>query len=352
MRATVEAVRVLSDERITLLTSTDPFMWDLVTARAAAHGMEMKLIVKHDSGGGEAAAFERLLSEYDLNPGRTEPVFLGAYPGNQPKKLWTVRDRYAAEAADIIYPVSINPRGKLAALITEPDIAPKVRDTFRIPWQNEEERSRIPAYEFPDSEVNPFLSGDWLVHWTRTSQGKWPGESMRAFVRDMYTRPEIYVRNACETLVRMLDERCIRGSSWNMPENTEAVSFSALSAAEAIKLMRWRKRYVRYSFEPYGIAVKQEAAAGLGAREVRYEQPGNSCSGDRLFVQSPGERGDWASECEWRLRGDLRLDRIDPRDWFAVVYNESDMSKVKRRLGSDELYIHVLKRQSQSLTAD
>ena len=35
---------------------------------------------------------------------------------------------------------------------------------------------------------------------------------------------------------------------------------------------------------------------------------------------------------------------IDPRDWFAVVYSETDAGEVGRRLGKDGFYIHVLRK--------
>ena len=334
----------LADKDITLLSSTDPVMWDLVTALAAERHMDIKLIVKSADGCEGRAAFDRLLEEYALDPELTTPVFLGENPGQQPKKLWVSRDRLAVSAADIIYPVSINPDGKLERLIAESGIARKIRNDFRIPWRSEREIKRIPVYDFSGGAVNPFPEGGWLVHWTRASQGQWPGEQARTYISDLCEISDIYVRNAKETVLKMVSEQVIRGSSWNIPERTCVVSFSSLSAEEAVSLMRWRKRYVRYSFEPYGIAVKQDAAAALGAREIHYERPDRDQSCDRLYVQSPGEKGDWTKEREWRLRGCLRLDEIDPRDYFVIVYNGSDAEELNRRIVIDEMYIHALKR--------
>ncbi|MFC1490724.1 hypothetical protein ACFL6K_05900, partial [Candidatus Latescibacterota bacterium] len=74
-----------------------------------------------------------------------------------------------------------------------------------------------------------------------------------------------------------------------------------------------------------------------------YEKPQPDFSGDRLFIQSPGEEGDWTKEKEWRLRGDIRLDKIDPQDYFAIVYDQSEAVEMKKRVGSDAVNIHVLK---------
>jgi hypothetical protein len=337
-------VHYLADKDVTLVSSTDPFMWDLVTSLAAERHMDIKLIVKskHDREG--STVFDSLLEEYALDPKRTAPVFLGETPGPSPKKLWVSRDRFAVHAADIIYPVSINPDGKLERLMAEPGIEHKINNNFRIPWRREQEIQRIPAYDFSGGAVNPFPEGKWLVHWTRTSQGKWPGENARKYIRDLCKIPDIYVRNAKETVLHIVSERVIRCSSWNIPDGACAVSFTSLSAEEAVQLMRWRKRYVRYSFEPYGIAVKQDVLSALGAHEIHYEKPCPEYSGERLYVQSPGEKGEWTKECEWRLRGCLKLNEIDPSDYFVIVYNESEMVELNRRMTVDGVYIHALKR--------
>ncbi|MFC1538324.1 hypothetical protein ACFL6H_02785 [Candidatus Latescibacterota bacterium] len=334
----------LADSEYALLCSTDPVMWDVVTGFAGKSGIEIKLIVKTVDNIDGLIEYVRLSEEYGLNPKLTMPLFLGEHPGQQPKKSWVSRDRLAINTADIIYPVSIHPGGKLEKLLTETEIAKKIRNDFRIPWKRNSEKNRIPSYDFSGGTVNPFPDGNWLVHWTRSSQGKWPGEKSWMFIRDLCENSDIYVRNAKETLLNMLSEKRIRGSSWNIPGGTYAVSLTSLPASEAISLMKWRKRYVRYSFEPYGIAIKQDILEGMGAREIRYEKVSPDFSGDRLFIQSPGEEGDWTQEKEWRLRGDIRLDEIDPKNYFAIVYDESDAVEMKKRISNDTLYIHVLKR--------
>ena len=64
------------------------------------------------------------------------------------------------------------------------------------------------------------------------------------FYRDLLASPGSYVRSARNTLMRMLAERIIRGSTWKIPGGELAVSFTALPPPDTLPLMRWRKRYV------------------------------------------------------------------------------------------------------------
>ena len=126
-----------------------------------------------------------------------------------------------------------------------------------------------------------------------------------------------------------------------LPEGVRAVAFTALSIGEALGLMRWRQRYVRYTFEPFGLAIRRSALIELGAKQVSYskiqvgaihELPLLQGTGskkktsisdkDRIFIHAAGEKTDWTREKEWRIRGDLSLDTIDSRDMLALVPDE------------------------------
>jgi hypothetical protein len=128
-----------------------------------------------------------------------------------------------------------------------------------------------------------------------------------------------------------------------MPGNAEAVSFSALGMNEAMPLMRWRSRYVRYSFEPYGIAIRRSALESLGGRPVIYTTRLSraTCGEDFLFTQSPGEHTDWRGEREWRVLGDVRLDMLDSGDFMAVVPDTTAKRSVTEGSGHD-IAVHCL----------
>jgi len=339
VRATVEAVRRLRSSGETMLCSTDPSPWDLATYLAGNLGMNVKLIVK--SGGNEAGVreFESLLDEFALDGRRTTPLYLGSTGSARTKAVWRVRDRYAFESARVVYPISIRPGGRLEALLGEYGNRVEVRGDFRIDWKTGEHRE---PYDFSESTVNPLPRGNWLVHWTRASQGAWPGEKAWEFWHDLLARPHTYVRSALDTLVRILSERRIRGTSRRFPGKRRAVSLTSLDAGGAIALMRWRKRFVRYTFEPYGIGIRRNVLEDMGARRVRYEKPaGDVPDTERLFVQSPGTRGDWSREREWRMHGDIPLDEMNPGDFIAVV-PDGDAAEALRSRSKGDFPIHVL----------
>jgi hypothetical protein len=284
------------------------------------------------------ASYEGIVEQYRLDRSLATPVFLPSAL-SRAKDMWRLRDRTAFERAGTIVPVSIRPGGRLDTLIGEFSGKTLRMDTHRTVWRREKRHS------LPDLSggVRSLPCGDWLVHWTRSCSGPWPGEHAYDFFRDLLDCPGVYVRSALATLARMLREGVIRGSSWRMPGNAEAVSFSALGMNEAMPLMRWRSRYVRYSFEPYGIAVRRSALESLGGHPVTYTTRLSraTCGEESLFIQSPGEHTDWRGEREWRVRGDVRLGMLDSGDFMAVVPDASAKRSVIEGAGRD-IAVHCL----------
>jgi hypothetical protein len=179
------------------------------------------------------------------------------------------------------------------------------------------------------------------VHWTRTCPGKWPGEKSRNFYDDLLKNNTIYVRNACGTLGKIIREKKIRGSDWKTPGAITISAFTALSPGDAMALMRWRKRYGRYSFEPYGIAVRKEAMAALGAEEVLYTfgtEPSNS---NRSFTHAAGEQGHWVFEKEWRVLGDVCLEAIARNDIIAIVPDRFAAKDLRKKI-TEDFPVHIL----------
>lgn len=317
VQATVRAVESLSHyDGVRLVCSADPHPWSLTTYLAGAHRIPILLVMTESEQEAGSHAVRNFIASHGLDESLVEVRWL---PGEhaQVKQHWRERDRLAFDIADVIYPVSIRPRGRHHASLAA--TAKTVRDDFRISWRRE---GYLPRYDFAGRRVNPFPAGEWLVHWTRAWPGPWPGEAAAGYYRDMLAHPERYVRSAGNTLARMVRESRIRGSTWRMPGRKAAVSFSANGPGDAMRLMRWRKRYVRYSFEPWGIAIERRALEGMGARQVRYRRC--AAGEDRLFTQSPGAAGDWTPESEWRLPGDCDLHRIPAGGMFAIVPEVAD----------------------------
>ena len=336
---TVEAVGCLAEKGEPMLCSTDPVPWNLALFLAGRKTLDIGLIVKACEDDRGYHEYGLILDEYALDRKRTYPLFIGEISPGRPKKIWPLRDRYAIAAADAIYPVSIRPGGKLDTLLSGNGLNPKVRSDFRIAWETP---GKMPAYDFTDKPVNPLPGRDWLVHWTRSSQGPWPGEKAWEFYRDLLDRPETYVRSARETLSRILREGVIRSTAWRLPDGVSAVSFTSLDPENAVPLMRWRKRFVRYSFEPYGIGIRKDVLAGLGAKPVRYTDGSSVYEGrERLFAQSAGARGDWRKEREWRFHGDVSIGDI-PADDLIVIVPDGDTARDFELSAGGKYRMHAL----------
>ncbi len=343
IQATMRAMRALARPGVEFLCSTEPLQWDLVTYLAGLSGVPVRLIMKHGGDACDTGEYERLKTGFGLDDRHTTPMYLAAESvsaRHHPKDLWQERDRAAVGAADEIYPVSLRPHGRLDSLLGEPAYRGKVRNDFRVPWSP---NNFIPRYSLDGRSWRKLPDGEWLVHWTRSNSGKWPGERDADFFRDLLADGSRYVRDAGSTLRRILDERRIRGSSWRMPGGAKAVSFSALSPGGAIELMRWRARYVRMSFEPYGVAVERNVLEELGAREVNYtdERMCEYTADERLFMQSSGEKGLWTREREWRLPGDLDLSKLTERSVRIVAPDAYAAESINCGLEC-EFPIHVL----------
>ena len=341
IQATLSAMFHLSAKPVEIICSTEPVSWDLVTYLAGISGMPIRLIVKAGDSEEGRREFSAILDDYALDTQKTAPVFL---PEDtillpcHPKDSWPRRDRLALKSADVVYPISIRPGGRLESMMNEPQYRNKIRDDFRILWT---ENWFIPRYSLAGRPWKPLPPGEWLVHWTRTCPGKWPGEKSLEFYHDLLKDNTVYVRNACETLGRIIGEQKIRGSDWKTPDTVLISAFTALSPGDALALMRWRKRYGRYSFEPYGIAVRKEALVALGAEEVHYSFGIEPLNCKRAFTHAAGEQGHWVWEKEWRVLGDVSLDAISRTDITAIVPDRFSARNLRKKIPSD-FPVHVL----------
>ena len=325
IQATRQAIRELAAEETAFICSTDPAAWNLTLWLAGQTRAWIGCIVKTGDNDEGRREYSRLTEGFHLDPRRVRPVFLDTGPFNRPghpKDTWQIRDRLAVQIADAVYPVSIRPGGRLDHLLGETGFRDKIRNDFRISWSP---NGFIPRYTLTGRPWRRLPPGNWLVHWTRACPGAWPGEDPGDFFRDVLDHPGTYVRSAGATLRRIVLEGSIRGAARHMPANTPAVAFTALSPGDAFALMRWRKRYVQYTFEPWGIAIRAEELVRRGAREITYT--GGKPDGplvEPLFSHAGGRNGRWADEREWRLPGTLALDEVPPDAVRLIVPGEPD----------------------------
>ena len=332
VRATEAALRALTNREVSLIASLGLPSWELPAYLAGAFGMKVILVVPGPEMTPGGPQYEMLLEDFNLDREKTRMAFTGAGPE---KDLMVRRDRLVFELAEILYPISVRPGGRLAQLLEEYGGGRvQIRDDWQIKWQR---GGWHPGYELGARALNPALrqiDSGWLFHWTRSNPGRWADEPPWQFYKALLAEPETYVRHARSTLARIVSHRCLLGSSWNMPGGQAAVSFTALSPAESVGLMRWRRRYTRYSFEPYGLAFRCKSLTKLGAKPVEYYQPGRKPAKRRetLFYQSMGRVGNWKAEKEWRLPGNLNLERIPESDMLIIVPDREEKTELEQQL--------------------
>ncbi len=180
---------------------------------------------------------------------------------------------------------------------------------------------------------------NWLTHCTRGWLGPKFGTSKERFWTEVWQAGRLVVPSSpFETLLKIIDEGCLRGSAQLYRSDKKCVSFSAVPTIELLSRRRFQSHLGRWDWEPYGIRIKRCELERLGARGVIYgtEQTYRELSdSDRLYFQPNGKRNqssheykvsaaryslsgnDWTYELEWRLLGDLRLTQL-PMDAVQV----------------------------------
>jgi len=252
------------------------------------------------------------------------PVFPASGDSDR-ESQWRRRDELIMSHANTVLPVSVRSGGYLETLMESARREGKtVVDDFSVPYRRR--RHRMAYRIFPES-LNPHLTGlegCFLIHWTRTANTAWPTERLIDFYRDVVSS-EKYPRSAFHTLLNIVDTGIIVASSRHMPENIRTVSFSLRAPADMAPLFRWRARYREMSFEPYGLGIERDTAAGLGIRPVRYAGSDITVRpyADRWLKQSQGVKSDWRLEEEYRHRGDLNITSV-PKEKLILFCRTSD----------------------------
>jgi len=163
---------------------------------------------------------------------------------------------------------------------------------------------------------------DWLVHCTRESSGRWPGEQIDEYHDNLILgRPEAD-HSAVATLGRILSQRRIRAVSRPVEGHPRAVSFTACGLDQLHALRRFRPHRGRWDFEPYGLAIAREWLQARGTCEVTY-RPSDQLESPGPFQQpiSSGRSGrlEWRHEREWRHPGHVELSELDADDGIVLI---------------------------------
>lgn len=176
---------------------------------------------------------------------------------------------------------------------------------------------------------------DWLCHWTRPFRSAWPDQKEDDFLDELILGCASRDRSAFAALVRILQRLTIYASVARTGQ-APVVSLTAVPLTEFRQRRIFRRHRRRFDFEPYGLAIRRQAARKLGARAVQYlddKEPSDESSD--AFTQPRFDRTgkiDWSIEREWRIVGNFNLQDVEPSDLCVFVNDEAERLRLSSEL--------------------
>ena len=334
VQATARAVDWVRRNGHTLVTSAGAPTWELPLALASEAHIPVVVVVSVADDSEFASAREAISLDFTLDPQLTSFKAVVCDINDKPAGMFA-RDEAVVETADILLPVSIRPGGTMDELLKW---AAEGVKTVVTDFQTGYGRRTVSlGYMIDPHALNPELNETGhrhLVHWSRTCNGKWPGETARQYYLDVAKSPA-YPRSAYDTLRRIVAMRRVIASGRHMPSGTKTVSFTGLACHDVVPLMRWRARYRQMSFEPYGIGITRHTAARDGIGPVTYFDPKSRRppKEQRWLWQSTGVHTDWRTEAEYRHHGDLDLTEISDKDLILFCRFHQEAENLQREFG-------------------
>ncbi|OYP37381.1 hypothetical protein [Rhodopirellula sp. MGV] len=176
---------------------------------------------------------------------------------------------------------------------------------------------------------------NWLVHCTRACHGPWPGETVSQY-RDWVMLSESdsatalldgYRGTCLGSLSRILRMKRLVASALTSCRDTPVVCFANCSLSSLLARRCYRPHLHRWDYEPYGIAIRKDAAYRAGVESVLYGSPEErkSLPADQRFrFQAEGRTFDWTAEREWRFDGNVDLDVFDQSDIRVFVPSDEE----------------------------
>jgi hypothetical protein len=332
VRNSVEAATHAKNEGYSLICSYGMNTWELITYLASKISADTVLLAS-DQDLSRVDFLPSLLREYRLKMHKVEvvPVHMPEQPSA--KSWWVARDQTAIEMCSIVYPISINGSGNLWGMLQEIDELESVIDErFAVKYRRPSTKQYSPLLH---SEVVRWIDEDWnhITHWTRRIAEPWPGEDAFEYYDSVIRSTDEYSHSALKSLINILKTGKLCGSEFHIRGGHRVVALTELPPHHAVELMAWRSRFVRWSFEPYGIAIDKEYALELGIRPVIYGKHDiyeGLTEEDKPLFQNEGEKaGDWRPEREWRYVGDIQLDTIPSDRMTIIVRRSSEIEIVK-----------------------
>ena len=313
-----------------LYTSLGQQTWELQIFLAQQSKLDQKIVIPVNHTINFKNFRQTVIQQFCLNKNHVQFEKIHATNANS---LLYQRDERIIAHSDILFPLSIRKKGHMASLISKAPARNRLMNDFNIDYHPQ--KANI-AYIIDKNKLSKKLfsfASNYLIHWTRASNGPWPTEIKYSYYQAI-TNSISYPRSAFAGLENMLTHAQIKASSRHMPQNTPTVSFSGLPPQEAVSLMYWRSRYCQMSFEPYGVGIEKEYARSIGIQAVQYYKakckPANVAP---WLCQSIGKKSDWRLEDEYRFLGDLDLSRIPNEKIICFCYQPNEARDIQKCFG-------------------
>ncbi|MEW5768591.1 MAG: hypothetical protein AB1797_13445 [bacterium] len=181
----------------------------------------------------------------------------------------------------------------------------------------------------------PFRLSEYLFHYTRSCYGPWPGQSWADYIGSLVAGDTGAAHTGFDTLCRILSERLIRASHRLVRGNVPVVSFSACLPTHLANIRKWNPALIRWTFEPYAVAIRKATLDEMGALPVIYGPEAKfqqllEIERVRFQLHAP-PKTDWSSEKEWRITGDIDLSHLSPEDLLVVVSTEHEALSIQEK---------------------
>ncbi len=329
VKQTRNAILWVKANSLALHSSIGMQTWELITALASSEGIPLTLLIPAPTEVEYREMRRVALKQFHLD--MENVTFRALLPDEGEKydkhKFMQERDRLIVRNADVLLPLSVRPGGQMSRLLAEGrDEGKAIIGSWKVEYET---REKTLGYTIKDEYLTDEIrrcGDEYLVHWTRGSNGPWPTEDAIDYYLEI-VRSKSYPRSGFDTLRGIVGERRIVASSRNMPEHTPTVSFSCLPPRDLVPLITWRARRRLMSFEPYGIGIEREYALELGIQIVHYYNRDSDRPDDvpTWLTQSSGVKSDWRQEREYRYKGDFEFSEI-PKDRLVCFTRTRDQA--------------------------
>lgn len=352
LKALRTMLSVIASHEVGFAASLGTTTYDLVTVGAGLLGAKLLLLLPHAIEEVDAAKASSPIG-LSHSPDVTLTCLTRAADCPKPTRM-VCRDRLLAFIADVHCLLELRAGGNLNKLLEkQQQMHPRtqwslLRERGSVKQVPEPHMLQVTLRKTPDllkqtsggtkplpskraTARNPFrmLDGQaiqwhaYLYHYTRSCPGPWPGESYRDFLMNLLDNGPFGEHTALAALLHILAEGRIRAGSRIVRGNHRVVSWTSRPPRELSAIRRWNPALIRWTFEPYGLAVKRGLLRKRGAKpaiyavSTFYEKLGER-ERFRFQLHDPS-RCRWKSEREWRLPDDLPIRELEPEQAFVFA---------------------------------